>query len=43
MKEIKIKLLEEELETLNKGNGKEVSIFESEDRNIKIIISYSKD
>jgi len=38
MKKIKIKLFKEELDTLNKANGKEVSIYENED--IEIIINY---
>jgi len=38
MKKIKIKLFKEELDTINKANGKEVSIYENED--IEIIINY---
>ena len=42
MEEIKIDLLCEELETLNEGKGKPICIWEDEDRNLKITISYKE-
>jgi len=38
----KIKLLQEEMETLMKGNGEEVEAIDDEENEIKITISYSK-
>jgi len=35
---IKIKLLEEEMDTLQEGKGKEVEVYENE--NVEVIISY---
>ena len=40
MKTIKIKLFVEEMDSLKKGNGKEVGIYDDEE--IKVIISYDK-
>ena len=40
MEKIKIELFDEEMQSLNKG--KEICIFESEDRNIKIFIKKQK-
>ena len=40
MKTIKIKLLSEELESLNKGRS--IELFESEDKDIKIIVGLNE-
>jgi len=42
-KTIRIKLLEEEMDSLREGKGKKVKIYEDENNDIEVIISYYKD
>lgn len=42
MKIIKINLLKEELNELNKCSGKEISVFENKEEGIKVILVHNK-